>query len=558
MKIVSKKVIIDRRNYWDITVPETHNFVLSNGIVVHNCGTGVGFSVERQFIAKLPEVNEEFYDVDTTIVVKDNRIGWASGLRQLISLLYQGQVPKWDLTNIRPEGAPLKTFGGRASGPKPLNELFLYTVHLFKKAAGRKLTSTECHDLMCKIADVVVCGGVRRSALISLSNLSDERMRHAKNGQWWIDNPQRQLANNSVAYTEKPEMGIFMDEWKALYESKSGERGIFNRQAAKKKMKKFGRRDTNYEFGVNPCGEILLRPQGLCNLSEAVCRYEDSKESLMEKVEIAAIIGTYQATLTNFRYIRSVWAKNCNEERLLGVSLTGVMDCPLTNCTGDQDEQAKILQDLRDHAIETNKEWAEKIGINPATAVTTNKPSGTVSELVRSSSGIHGWIFPVFKRNVRNDIKDPLCDFLISQGIPNTPDLSNPKSIVFSFPMKAPETSIIAGDLSAIKQLEQYLMFSKNWAEHNPSTTIYVKEDEWLEVGAWVYKHFDSLNGVSFLPYSDSIYQQQPFEPITEEAYESSIANFPKIDWDSYNVVELEDNVKGTQTLACVSGTCFI
>lgn len=516
------------------------------------CGTGVGFSVERQFICKLPVIAEEFHDTETTVRVSDSRIGWATALREVISLLYAGKIPKWDVSAVRPAGAKLKTFGGRASGPGPLEDLFRFCISLFRRAAGRKLNSLECHDLVCKIADIVVVGGVRRSALISLSNLTDERLRGAKSGQWWESDPQRTLANNSVAYTEKPDVGIFMREWHSLYESKSGERGIFNRVAAWKKAAENGRRDIDWEFGTNPCGEIILRPLGLCNLSEIVARATDTEEDLLRKVRVATIIGTFQSTLTNFRYIRKGWRKNAEEERLLGVSLTGIMDSPLTS----RQDSGDLLQALREVAVCVNKEWAEKLGINPSTAITTVKPSGTVSQLVDSASGIHPRFARYYERNVRNDKKDPLSDFLIASGVPYEEDKYNPSTWVFSFPMRSPDSAILASDLGAINQLEHYKVVRDNYCEHNPSITVYVRDHEWFDVAAWVYKNFDSIGGVSFLPYSDHVYQQAPYDPITEEAYNILIKDMPVIPWDEF--LEEEDNVERAKELACVAGYCEI
>lgn len=517
------------------------------------CGTGVGFSVERQFICKLPVIAEEFHDTETTVRVSDSRIGWATAFREIISLLYAGKVPKWDVSAVRPAGAKLKTFGGRASGPAPLEELFRFSISLFKRAAGRRLSSLECHDLVCKVADIVVVGGVRRSALISLSNLTDERLRGAKSGQWWESDPQRTLANNSVAYTEKPDVGIFMREWHSLYESKSGERGIFNRVAAKKKAAENGRREVDWEFGTNPCGEIILRPCGLCNLSEVVVRSSDDVASLLRKVRIATIIGTFQSTLTNFRYIRKAWRNNAEDERLLGVSLTGIMDSPLLNGAV---EVRDLLQTLRDTATQVNKEWADKLGIKPSVAITTVKPSGTVSQLVDSSSGIHPRFARYYIRNVRNDKKDPISDFLISSGVPYEEDRTNPSTWVFSFPMSSPESSILAPDLGAISQLEHYLAVRSHYCEHNPSITVYVRDHEWFDVAAWVYRNFDSVGGVSFLPYSDHIYQQAPYIPIEKGKYEQLLSEMPVIHWDKF--LEDEDNVERTKELACVAGYCEI
>lgn len=520
------------------------------------CGTGVGFSVERQFTNNLPSIAEEFHETDTTIRVKDSRIGWASAYRELISLLYSGRLPKWDTSGIRPAGARLKTFGGRASGPKPLEDLFTFTVHTFKKAAGRKLNSLECHDLVCKVADIVIVGGVRRSALISLSNLTDDRMRNAKNGAWWESDVQRALANNSVAYTEKPDVGIFLKEWGTLYDSKSGERGIFNRVAATKKASSNGRRDVEgFEYGTNPCGEIILRSKGLCNLSEVVIREEDTLVSLKEKVRVATIIGTFQSTLTNFRYLRSDWRKNQEEERLLGVSMTGIMDHPVLSKPSD--ETIKWLTELREYAIETNKEWADKLGIPVSAAITTVKPSGTVSQLVGCSSGIHPAYSSHYIRTVRMDNKDPLTLFFKSQGVPNEPDVTKPSDItVFSFPQKGTSSGVTRNETNAIEQLKLYSVYQKYWTEHNPSITVYYKDDEFLNIGAWIYNNFSDVSGVSLLPHSDHVYKQAPYQEITEEQYQAFVKDFPSIDWG--NLKEEEDTTSGTQELACVSGVCEV
>ena len=521
------------------------------------CGTGVGFSVERQYVAKLPEVAEEMYKTSSVIVVSDSKIGWASSFRELISLLYAGKIPDVDYSKVRQAGAPLKIMGGRASGPEPLKDLFEFTIALFKKAKGRKLSSVECHDLVCKIADIVVVGGVRRSALISLSNLTDERMRNAKNGQWWESDPQRALANNSVAYTEKPDIGIFMKEWHSLYESKSGERGVFNRVAARKQAEKSGRRDASYDFGVNPCGEILLRSCGFCNLTEVVARSTDSLDKLKGKVRDAAILGTLQSSLTDFRYLRSIWKKNAEEERLLGVSFTGIMDHPVLNGSEGEEKLKEWLDVLKKTAIEVNKEYAKIIGIEPSTAITCVKPSGTVSQLVDSASGIHARYAPYYVRTVRADVKDPLAVFMQKQGVPCEPDVMKPHvGLVFSFPMKAPDVAVFRNDRTALEQLEHYLLWKEHWCEHNPSVTIYVKEDEWFEVGAWVYKNFDAIGGVSFLPHSDHIYKQAPYQEISKEEYDKLFSSFPIVNWEIFS--ENGDNTTATRELACVSGVCEI
>ena len=522
-------------------------------------GTGVGFSVERQFVSELPRVAEEFHPSDTVITVADSKMGWAKAFKELMGMLYIGQIPRWDVSKVRPAGAPLKTFGGRASGPAPLENLFNFVTNVLKGAAGRKLTSLECHDIVCKIAEVVVVGGVRRSALISLSNLSDDRMRHAKAGQWWQDNPQRALANNSAAYTEKPDMGIFMDEWKALYDSKSGERGIFNRESANRMAELNGRREVEgHQFGTNPCSEIILRSRETCNLSEVVVRPEDTKESLLEKVRIATILGTLQSTLTNFKYVSAAWKKNCSEERLLGVSLTGIMDNSLTN--GKTKGIENLLEDLKTHAVKVNKEWASKLGINQSVAITCVKPSGTVSQLVDAASGIHARHNPFYIRTVRGDKKDPLTKMMTDMGFPVEDDVMNPaNTAVFSFPMKVDKGAVFRTDMSAIEQLELWLTYQKHWCEHKPSVTISVKEDEWMEVGSWVYKNFDWMSGVSFLPFSEHTYQQAPYQDTNKEGYEFLLDQMPKeIDWSKLSEYESQDMTVGAQELACVSGACEI
>jgi ribonucleoside-triphosphate reductase len=521
------------------------------------CGTGMGFSVERQFIAKLPTVAETFVNTDITIQVKDSKSGWANGFRELLALLYSGSIPHWDVTKVRAAGAKLKTFGGRASGPQPLIDLFKFAIATFKEAAGRKLNSVECHDLVCKIADIVVVGGVRRSALISLSNLSDDRMRGAKNGQWWVNDPQRALANNSAAYTERPQMELFMKEWLSLIESKSGERGIFNRAAAIKKAVESGRRDETKIIGINPCAEITLRSAGLCNLSEVVIRAEDTLESLKEKVRIATIIGTYQSMLTDYRYVRNIWKKNQEEERLLGVSLTGIMDHPVLSQTNPTANA--WLKEMKQHAIDVNKEWADKLGINQSVAITTVKPSGTVSQLVDSASGIHPRYSNHYIRTVRADKKDPLAKLMRQQGFPVEDCVTKSDSTdIFSFPVKGPEQGIYRNDRTAIEQLEHYLMFQTAWTEHNVSITVYVKDHEWLGVGDWVYTHFDAIAGVSFLPHSDHTYQQAPYQECTEQEYQDLLCRMPSFDWERLALFEKDDSTVSVRELACSAGLCEI
>ena len=521
-------------------------------------GTGVGFSVERQMINEMPRVADDFYDTETTLVISDSKLGWAKALKELIHLLYGGQIPQWDLSRVREAGSPLKTFGGRASGPEPLEDLFNFCVSVFRGAAGRRLNSIECHDITCKIAEIVVVGGVRRSALISLSNLSDDRMRLAKSGQWWETNTQRALANNSACYTERPDIGIFMDEWKSLYESKSGERGIFNRQAAKAQAAKNERRDPDHNFGTNPCSEIILRSEEFCNLSEVVIRSNDTFETLKEKVIIATILGTFQSTLTNFRYLNKRWVENCTEERLLGVSLTGIMDNALTN--GKKKGLEELLISLKDIAIATNKDWAKKLGINQSVAITCVKPSGTVSQLVNSASGIHARHNQYYIRTVRADKKDPLAKMMVEAGFPVEDDVTKPAhTIVFSFPMKGPQYGVYRKDYTAIEQLELWKVYQDNWCEHKPSVTISVKENEWMEVGAWVYGHFDEMSGVSFLPFSDHTYRQAPYQDCTREQYEEALQSMPKnVNWALLSEYEEQDMTTSSQELACVAGGCEI
>ena len=526
------------------------------------CGTGVGFSVERENVDKMPIINEHFEHTHTTIKVADSRSGWARALRELIAMLYAGQIPKWDVSNVRPAGARLKTFGGRASGPAPLEELFQFVIDKIKNAAGRRLYPLECHDIMCKIGEVVVVGGVRRSALISLSNLGDTQMRHAKSGQWWENEGQRALANNSVSYKFKPDMDTFMREWLALYESKSGERGIFNRQAAKKQASLNGRRESEQEFGCNPCSEIILRPYQFCNLSEVVVRSSDTQQSLTEKVRLATILGTFQSTLTDFKYLRNVWKKNTMEERLLGVSLTGIMDNAMMSgkSTHLGMNISATLNALKEEAIITNADIAEELGISQSAAITCVKPSGTVSQLVNSASGIHARHNPYYIRTVRGDNKDPLTQFMMSSGVPYEPDVMKPDSTtVFSFPMKSPHGAVTRFDMTAIEQLELWLLYQRHWCEHKPSVTISVKEHEWMEVGAWVYNHFDEVSGISFLPFSEHTYKQAPYQDCTVEEYGEMMERMPKsIDWTWLQDYEKEDTTSGGRELACTADACEV
>jgi len=523
-------------------------------------GTGVGFSVERESVLQLPIVEEHFEDSSTVIVVKDSKSGWARAFKELISLLYSGQVPTWDTSQVRPAGARLRTFGGRASGPDPLEDLFRFAVNLFRKSAGRRLSSIECHDLVCKTAQVVVVGGVRRSALISLSNLSDDLLRGAKSGDWWNHHSYRSYANNSAVYKDRPEMGIFMKEWTSLYESRSGERGMFSRAAVKKQVAANGRRNPDFDFGTNPCCEIILRPNQFCNLTEVVVKKTDTLESLKEKVRLATILGTYQSTLTNFKYLRKIWQKTTEEERLLGVSLTGIMDNKITN--GTEGNLPEVLEELKHLAVETNTVWAEALGIPASTAITCVKPSGTVSQLVDAASGIHARHSKYYIRRVRGDKKDPLTQFLMDSGIPcedAVGDIESKNTAVFSFPIQAPYGSVINDDLNPIKHLDLWLMYQIHWCEHKPSITITVREHEWLEVASWVYKNFDYMSGVSFFPHTDAVYAQAPYESVNKEEYDKLVSSMPAtIDFGKLSEYEKEDGTKGTQEFSCVGDVCEV
>jgi ribonucleoside-diphosphate reductase alpha chain len=518
------------------------------------CGTGVGFSVERDYVNQLPVVADSFHDTESTVVVSDSKIGWASAFRELISLLYAGKVPKCDLTKIRPAGARLKTFGGRASGPQPLADLFNYAVLLFKGATGRKLTSLECHDLVCKIADIVVVGGVRRSALISLSNVTDNRMSNAKNGNWYDTNGQRALANNSAVYSEKPDFDTYSGEMKRLYESKSGERGIFSRVAAQKIAARNERRDATFKFGTNPCSEIILRPYQFCNLSEVIVRADDTEETLKDKVKVATILGTLQSTMTDFRYLRNVWKKNTEEEALLGVSMTGIMDCKLTNGSTGFEKLGKLLETLKAVAVKTNKKWAETLGVNQSVAITCVKPSGTVSQLTDSASGIHPRFSDYYVRTVRADKKDPLATAMIEAGFPHEEDVTNISNWIFSFPQKAPNKAVTVESMGAMEQLYLWKIYQDHWCEHKPSMTCYYNDDNFFAVCQWIWENFDSVSGISFLPEEEHVYKQAPYQKIDKVEYTKLLKEMPKdMSWD---LVESSDNTEGSQTLACVAGVC--
>jgi ribonucleoside-diphosphate reductase alpha chain len=527
-------------------------YILMNGV-------GLGFSVEAEHVVKLPVVNEHFENTSTTIVVADSKAGWARGLRELIAMLYAGQIPIIDVSNVRTAGSRLKTFGGRASGPQPLVDLFDFTIGIFKAAAGRRLTPIECHDIMCKVGEVVVVGGVRRSALISMSDLSDFEMSKAKTGAWWEAHQERALANNSATYYKKPSVGEFLNEWASLYESKAGERGIINMEGLRKTTNA-PRRDLSQIEGLNPCGEILLRSKQLCNLTEVIVDANDTVDELMDKIYIATVLGTVQSSLTNFKYLRKIWRDNCDEERLLGVSLTGQLGHKILNGSNGLDVLSRMLDDMREEAIRTNNDVANKMGINPSTAITTAKPSGTVSQLTASSSGMHPWHNDYYIRSVRGDNKDPITQFMKDMGIPNEPDVTKPDhTTVFYFPQKAPKGALTRTDISAVEHLEIWKVYKQHWTEHNPSVTISVREGEWIEVANWVYENWDYVGGISFLPYSDHTYRQAPYQDCDESTYKQFMADMPKeIDWSLLSAYEQEDTTTGTQTLSCSAGNCEI
>ena len=520
------------------------------------CGTGVGFSVERQYVGKLPEVAETFHDSDTAIVVPDSKIGWAKSFRQLMSLLYAGECPKWDTSKVRGAGEPLKTFGGRASGPQPLIDLFVFTTNMFKGAAGRRLSSLECHDLCCMIAKVIVVGGVRRSALISLSNPSDDRLRGAKSGNFGLLHSERYLANNSACYTEKPEFGFFLKEMVALHESYSGERGVFSRVAAQKIAARNGRRESEHDFGTNPCSEIILRPNQFCNLTEVVIRAEDTLETLCEKVKIATILGTLQSTLTDFRYLRKIWQTNTEEEALLGVSLTGIMDHEVLS-SSELNETKRWLTTMKEVAIETNKEWAKKLGVNPSAAITCVKPSGTVSQLVNSASGIHPRFAPHYLRTVRADIKDPLSEYMAYYGFPHEISVESDSTLVFGFPVAAPVGAVCTAEVGAMEQLRLWKVYQDCWCEHKPSITVYYKDSEFLQVAAWMWENFDVMSGISLLPFDGGVYQQAPYQEITQDKYNQLSGEMPVFNWEEQASFEHNsDSTLGSQELACAGGSC--
>jgi len=537
-----------------------HPLAFSELMYILLCGTGVGFSVEHKNVKKLPVVADELTDSGVVIKVADSKIGWCEAIRELVALLYAGKVPTWDTSKVRPAGAPLKTFGGRASGPAPLEALMTYTVETFKISAGRQLTTLECHDLCCKIAEVIVVGGVRRSALISLSDPTDDRIRNAKSGSWWLEHPERALANNSAVYDSKPDFPFFLKEAKSLYDSMSGERGFFSRLACKKIVDSHGRRDPNHDFGCNPCSEIILRPNQFCNLSEIIVREGDSLEDLKYKATVATIFGTLQSSLVNFRYLRKIWRKNTEEEALLGVSMTGIMDHSVLSGSEGSELLEEYLVELRKVCIDTNKKWAKRIGVQPSSAITCVKPSGTVSQLTNSASGIHPRFSKHYIRTVRADVKDPMAQYMKQVGFPCEPDVMKPESnLVFSFPIKSPESSVTVDEVGALEQLELWKAYQLHWCEHKPSVTVYYTPDEFLSCMNWIWKNFDLASGISFLPYSEHTYAQAPYQEISEEQYNEAVVEMPtKIDWNDLADFESEDMTSGAQTLSCSAGSCEI
>lgn len=521
-------------------------------------GTGTGYSVERQYTDKLPTVaNKIVKNFDKVIVVEDSKEGWGNALKTLFNDLYSGKHPKWDLSKVRPSGARLKTFGGRASGPAPLDNLFKFLVKVFYNAQGRKLSALECHDTCCAIANAVIVGGVRRSAMISLSDLGDREIAMCKSGAWWEQAGFRSYANNSAVYRGKPPMGQFLEEWTSLYNSHSGERGMINRRALQEQAVKWGR-EKNCEYGTNPCAEIILKPFEFCNLSTVVVRTDDTAASLKKKVELATIIGTVQSTFVKFPYLRPEWKKNCEEERLLGVSMTGIFDNKLTSGLEGKPKLVRLLENLRDHATATNLKWAEKLGINPSKSITCVKPEGTTSCLVDSASGLHPRYADYYFRRIRLDKKDPLYNLMKDQGVPCEDDVINPTSTaVFTFAMKAPRGTVTTEDLRALDHLDLWKTYQEHYCHHKPSVTVNYKDSEFLEVGNWLWENFDMATGIAFLPGGDNhTYAQAPFEQIDSATY----AAHPKVkvNFNDLMKYESEDNTEVGKEFACSAGGCQI
>lgn len=521
-------------------------------------GTGVGYSVEQQDVTQLPSIPMRNDEDIVMFTVPDSKRGWAEALKHVLDCLYEGRMPAWDLSQIREAGARLKTFGGRASGPEPLNDLLRFVMRVFYFAQGRKLTPLEAHEIMCKIGEVVVVGGVRRSALICLTDLDDLEMRDAKNGKFWETKPHLSLANISAVYDKKPSRYDFDKEFDALVASGSGERGIFSRYGAKAAAKEINRKAGPLK-GTNPCGEIVLRNNQFCNLSTVVVRPEDTLEELKEKVVRAAYLGTFQATLTNFDYLRPIWKENTEEERLLGVSLSGLFGHPVLSGRKGMEMLEEWLFEMRMAAKFANIYLSGLLGINPAAAVTCIKPEGTTSQLVGVSSGSHPWFAEQYIRNVRGDVKDPLSQFLSAVGIPSETDIISDQNLVFSFPIAAPEGALTREDLTAVEHLELWAAYREHWTDHNPSVTINVRDNEWDEVREWVWENFDKITGVSFLPYDDHVYEQAPYVPVSDKEFEDLQAKMPEhIDWSELSFFEATDETNGSQELSCMSGACDI
>lgn len=520
-------------------------------------GTGVGFSVEKAAVDQLPVVQPQKGVPSKYFVIDDSKEGWAEALHDCLHALFNGEDAIFDFSQIRPAGARLKTMGGRAAGPQPLMDLLEFTKEVVLARQGKKLRPIDVHDIMTKIGEIVVAGGVRRSAMISLSDLEDAEVQHAKDGRFWEHSAHRALANNSAVYKQKPTREEFLSEWDALRKSGSGERGIFNRGSLTEQVP--ARRLFEWNgvvpalAGTNPCGEIVLKDKQFCNLTEIVARAEDTEETLLKKARIATILGTYQSTLTDFKFLSSEWKRNCEDERLLGVSITGQWDSPAV-----RDEQ--VLTRMKHVAQDTNSEYAKRFGINPSTAITCVKPSGTVGQLVNASPGLHARYSEYYLKRVRISVTDPLFKMLRDLGVPSHPEVgqgeSTANTFVLDFPIASPQGAVTADKLSAIAQLEHWLMMKRSWTEHNPSCTIYIKDGEWEQVRDWIYEHWDLVGGLSFLPYEDHVYELAPYTPISKEEYEKLASLFPKIDFSVLTRYEKDDETTGAQELACVAGGC--
>ncbi|OHA58490.1 MAG: ribonucleoside-triphosphate reductase [Candidatus Vogelbacteria bacterium RIFOXYD1_FULL_44_32] len=525
---------------------------------VSMCGTGAGYAAESQNIQQLPIIKRQTGEKIATHTVEDSKEGWCNALTLGFKTWYDGKDVDFDFSQLRPAGARLKTMGGKSSGPEPLRQLLTFTRDHILRKQGKRLSNLDAHDIICKIGEIVVAGGVRRSALISLSDFDDTDIRDAKKGLFWITDPQRSLANNSAVYNEKPTASDFLAEWTALVKSGTGERGIFNRGGLKTSMPERRRKiSANHfdKFGTNPCGEIILRSKQFCNLSEVVARAEDTEETLLKKIRIATILGTYQSTLTKFRYLSDEWRQNCEEERLLGVSITGQWDCPAVR-------NAETLRKMRDYAIEVNKEYAKRFGVNESTSITCVKPSGTVSQTVDAASGMHPRHAAYYIRRIRISATDSLFKMLKDQGVPYNPEvgqsLEGATTYVLDFPVKAPDNSTFKDDLSALEQLKYWQMLKENYTEHNPSVTISVGENEWIVVANWLYENWEMIGGLSFLPRSEHVYQLAPYEEIDEARYQELVKGFADMDFSKIMSYELKDETEVKKELACAGGTCEI